>query len=618
MAARGYQMKCSIVRRVLAQHRGLATASGPAVRILEVGPRDGLQNIKTSVPTATKIDMINRLAGTGLKDIEATSFVSPKWVPQLADGAQVMEAIMPLANTGLRLPVLTPNLRGLENAAKANAKEAVVFASATEAFSRKNQNCSVDEALNHAETVAKAAREQGLAVRGVISCIFSDPYSGPTNPESVLYVAQRFLDMGCHEVGLGDTLGVGTSTDTERLLEFLLRKIPAEFLAGHFHDTYGQAVANVVKAYDMGLRSFDSSIAGLGGCPYAKGAKGNVATEDIVYTFEQSGISTGIDLKKLAAVGDWISKQLGIPNNSRAGAALHAMAQDMPLNNAPVTKPVHSPGSKRQWQKIEKTEGFSVQRSGSAVKVTLTRPNNGNAMTTSMVDELTSLFRGYAKDRSIFHIILAAEGKFFCTGMDLTGDSRDDKDTYFKKIVDMFEAVDKAPQTTIAAIQGGCFGGGTGLGFACDIRLATSQAKWQLTEIRLGLSPAIISKYLAREWGLPFLREAMLTGREVSPAQLQRIGAVHGVADDAAGLETMLDEYLDKLDKCAPHSASVCKELMNVAWTDPDGQRQDSVIHRKFQDMMLPGSEGEYGIRQFQKKIKDIDWSAFWKEKAKL
>jgi hydroxymethylglutaryl-CoA lyase len=594
--------------------RGLSTTTNPTVRLLEVGPRDGLQNIKSTVPTSTKIELIKRLAAAGLRDIEATSFVSPKWVPQLSDAAEVMEAIKPLS-IERRLPILTPNLRGLEDAMKAGATEAVVFASATEAFSKKNQNCSVEDALGHAEKVAKAARSQGLSVRGVISCIFSDPYSGPTDRAQVLHVTQRLLDMGCHEVGLGDTLGVGTPWDTARLLEVLLNRVPAPMLAGHFHDTYGQAVANVVKAYEMGLRSFDSSIAGLGGCPYAPGAKGNVATEDLVYTFHQAGIETGIDLHELVKVGDWISKQLGCANNSRAGVALHSDSQSSE-DNSSRSETVVAPA--RQWKKIEGSEGIDVHRSGTAVKITLMRPENGNAMTTAMVEGLTALFRRYAQDRSVFHIVLTATGKFFCTGMDLTGDSRNDKDSYFQKIVDMFEAVDRAPQITVAAIPGGCFGGGTGLSFACDIRLATARAKWRLTEVTLGLSPAIISKYLAREWGFSFLREAMLTGREIGSKELQRIGAVHGIADDAKSLDMLLDEYLDKLDRCAPRSVTVCKQLVDSAWRFPGGSRQDLFIHRTFQDMMLPGSEGEFGITQFRKKIKSIDWAGFWKIKSRL
>ena len=322
-------------------HRAQRNASSSVnVKILEVGPRDGLQNIKTSVPTSIKAELIQRLAEAGMHNIEATSFVSPKWVPQLADSAEVMSMILPLADQHqLRLPVLTPNLKGLQNAIKAGAKEVVVFASATEAFSKKNQNCTVDEALAQAAQVAAEARKNNIVARGVMSCIFSDPYSGPTDPERVLEVAQRLLQMGCYEVGLGDTLGVGIPSKTKRLLELLLKHIPANKLAGHFHDTYGQAVANVIAAYDMGIRSFDSSVAGLGGCPYAKGAKGNLATEDMVYTFEESGISTGIDLQKLSAVGDWISKQLGLPNSSRAGAAL--VAKLKALQQHQVRRAIH-------------------------------------------------------------------------------------------------------------------------------------------------------------------------------------------------------------------------------------------------------------------------------------
>ena len=587
------------------------------VRILEVGPRDGLQNIKPSIPTAVKIELINKLANCGLQDIEATSFVSPKWVPQLADGAEVMTAIKPLLETH-RLPVLTPNLKGLQNAIKANAREAVVFASATEAFSKKNQNCSVEEALQHAENVTKEALAQGLRVRGVISCIFSDPYSGPTDPAAVLQVATRFLEMGCYEVGLGDTLGVGTPNKTQKLLELLLQHISAEKLAGHFHDTYGQAVANVARAYDMGIRSFDSSVAGLGGCPYAPGAKGNVATEDLVYMFEESGISTGVDLNKLSAVGDWISERIGVPNNSRAGAALYAKATTSKPSPSSTTTTEQSVKQKREWQQTETSQGYSVARTESAVKITLTRPKNGNAMTTEMLEGLTDVFQSLAKDPTVFHIVLAAEGKYFCTGMDLTGGSRDDSDAYYSKIVNLFQAIDESPQTTIAMIQGSCFGGGVGLAFACDIRISASSAKWTLSEIKLGLAPAIISKYMAREWGIPFFREAMLTGREVLPAELRSIGALHAVANTHEELETTLEEYLTKLTRAAPQAATTCKELMRLAWTDPDGNRQEELIHTTFNNMLNPGTEGEHGIRQFQKKIKSVDWRAFWSSKVKL
>ena len=609
------------LRRVARAAKGYATASGPAVRIMEVGPRDGLQNIMTSIPAATKVELIQKLASTGLQHIEATSFVSPKWVPQLADGTEVFKQVASLmTQRPLRLQVLAPNMKGLDAAINAGVKEVTVFASATEAFSKKNQNCSVDEALDAAQKVAEAARQKGVAVRGVISCIFGDPYSGPTEPSQVLHVTERFLSMGCYEVGLGDTLGVGTPKDTQTLLDYLLNHVPVEKLAGHFHDTYGQAVANVVRAYEMGLRAFDSSVAGLGGCPFAPGARGNVATEDVVYSLHQSGIDTGVDLEQLAVVGDWISRQLGIPNNSRAGSAIASKRAAMASSVSTATSS-HNTAElvSSEWRLIEQLDGFKVERRKNAVKVTLTRPNNGNAMTTAMVDGVTKLFRNLANDKSVFHVVLAAQGKFFCTGMDLTGDSRDDSESYYKKVTGMFAAIADAPQITIAAIDGLCFGGGVGLGFACDVRLVSDRVRWTMTEIKLGVSPAIISKYLIREWGFPFLREAMLTGREVTPQELQRIGAIHSIAKNTVELETMLEDYLNRLSKCAPQSAAVCKELVNLAWTDPGGSKQEALIQKTFSKMMEPGSEGEWGISQFKKKIKgNLDWAQFWNVKAKL
>ena len=448
-----------------------------------------------------------------------------------------------------------------------------------------------------------------------ISCIFSCPYDGPTPPSNVLRVAKRLLDMGCYEVGLGDTLGVGTPRQTQTLLQVLLKEIPTERLAGHFHDTYGQAVANVVAAYDMGIRAFDSSVAGLGGCPYAKGAKGNLATEDIVYTLENSGIDTGVDLGKLVSVGEWISRQLGQPNGSRAGSALVAKQASQAQQSI---RPTSLSSSARKWKTLEDTGEYSLSRAGNVVKITLTRPRNGNAMTSSMVDGLTRLFRNLAHDPSVFHIVLAAEGKFFCTGMDLkstestgTSDSATKSNDY-SKTTEFFSAIRNAPQTTIALIDGPTFAGGVGLAFACDIRLVSSQARFTLTEIKLGLSPAIISKWLIREWGLPFLREAMLTGREVKAAELRQIGAIHGIADDTNALEQMMEDYLDNLGQCAPRSAAACKELLRLGWTDPGGQKQEETIKRTFEGMMAPGTEGSFGIEQFRKKVKGIDWGRFW------
>jgi hydroxymethylglutaryl-CoA lyase len=584
------------------------------VRILEVAARDGLQNIRATVPTATKIALIQQLAETGLKHIEATSFVSPKWVPQLADGDTVLKSVLPLASKGIVLPVLAPNMKGLENACRAGAQEVEVFASATEAFSKANQNCSVDEALHGAEKVATAAKKRGVRVRGVISCIFSDPYSGSTDPSRVLHVAKRFLEMGCYEVGLGDTLGVGTPVKTQRLLEMLLREIPADRLAGHFHDTYGQGVANVVAAYSMGIRAFDTSVAGLGGCPYAKGAKGNVATEDVVYTLEESGISTGIDLDRLISVGHWISQEIGIAYGSRAGAAL--LAKRNPAIAVAPRTPEKS-AARREWTTITNERDYRVSRAGPVAKVTLTRPQHGNTMTVPMLEGLTEVFTKLSKDKSVFHIVLDAEGQFFCTGMDLSGGTKttdtDKNHGYHAKINALFTAIDNCPQTTIAVINGPCYGGGVGLGFVCDVRLASTKARWTLSEVKIGVAPAIISRYMAREWGLAFFREAMLSGREVHYSELQRIGAIHGVANDT---DDMLNGYLDTLARCAPRSASVCKELVRLAWRDAGGSRQDNFIEQTFHNMMVPGSEGEHGIQEFQKKNRRIDWEAFWSQKV--
>ncbi|KAI4747822.1 pyruvate carboxyltransferase [Aureobasidium sp. EXF-12298] len=294
------------------------------VRIVEVGC-SGLQNIKDVVPTATKIDLINRLAQTGLRTIEATSFVSPKWVPQLSDAWTVMESMkLSVAKGDISFPVLIPNLKGLEAALALDVQEIGIFLSATEGFSRNNINCSVEESLVRARAVIDRAREQNVRVRGYLSCVVDCPYDGRTSPLVVLSMAKKMLEMGCFEISLGDTTGTATPQDIRRLLETLLKEIPAARLAGHFHDSFGQAIANVREAYRMGIRAFDSSVSGLGGCPYSPGAKGNVATEDVVCLFENMGVDTGVDLAKLAHVGDWISQQLRIPNGSQIGSALVA------------------------------------------------------------------------------------------------------------------------------------------------------------------------------------------------------------------------------------------------------------------------------------------------------
>ena len=292
------------------------------VRIVEMGPRDGLQNEKQSIPLATKLELIGRLADAGLREIEATSFVSPKWVPQMADHDALMRALV--RRPGVRYPVLTPNLQGFEAAVAAGADYVAVFAAASEAFSKKNINCSIAESIDRFLPVMAAARERGVAVRGYVSCVVACPYEGPVSPAKVAEVAQRLMDIGCEEVSLGDTIGVGTPATVLRMLEACARSVSIDKLAGHYHDTYGMAVANVFASYQFGLRCFDASVGGLGGCPYAKGATGNVATEDVVYLLHGIGADTGIDLDRLVDCAAWISDQLGRSPASRVGRALLA------------------------------------------------------------------------------------------------------------------------------------------------------------------------------------------------------------------------------------------------------------------------------------------------------
>ena len=290
------------------------------VKIVEVGPRDGLQNEKQVVPSEIKIELIERLAEAGLPVIEATSFVSPKWVPQMGDNATVLAGIR--RRPGVTYTALTPNLQGFDGAVAAQADEVAIFAAASESFSKKNINCSIAESLKRFEPVVSAASALEIPVRGYVSCVVGCPYEGDIAPEQVAQVARTLLDMGCYEVSLGDTIGVGNPRSVQRMLEACAKQLPIERLAGHYHDTYGTAIANIYASLEMGVSVFDASVAGLGGCPYAKGASGNVATEDVVYLLHGLGIETGIDLAKLAAIGDWISQAIQRPNGAKAGRAL--------------------------------------------------------------------------------------------------------------------------------------------------------------------------------------------------------------------------------------------------------------------------------------------------------
>jgi len=290
------------------------------VKIVEVGARDGLQNEPGVVPAETKLALIGRLVDAGLRHIEATAFVSPKWVPQMADQDAVMRGLPRRA--GVVYSALVPNLKGYQAAVAAGAQEVAVFTAASEAFTQKNINCSIAESLRRFEDVLAAAKADGIPVRTYVSCALGCPYQGEVAPDKVAEVAGTLYEMGCHEISLGDTIGVGTPLATQRMIEAVARRVPLERLAGHFHDTYGQALANVLAALQSGISVFDSSVAGLGGCPYAAGASGNVASEDLVYMLQGLGIETGVDLDALAQAGDFISAAVGRPTRSRVAQAL--------------------------------------------------------------------------------------------------------------------------------------------------------------------------------------------------------------------------------------------------------------------------------------------------------
>ena len=291
------------------------------VKIVEVGPRDGLQNEKQFVETAIKVELVDRLSSAGFANIEAAAFVSPKWVPQMADGPEVMAAIE--RRPGTVYSALVPNLRGFEAALAAGVDEVVIFGAASEAFSQRNINCSIAESIERFEPVAAAAKQAGLRLRGSISCSLGCPYQGEVPVSAVVSVAERFLKLGCDEIDVADTIGVGTAARVKRVMQAVGQVADLQTqVSGHFHDTYGQALANILASLDCGVRIFHSSVAGLGGCPYAKGATGNVATEDVLYLLRGQGLETGVDLDAVVDIGQWISQQTGRATSSRAGRAL--------------------------------------------------------------------------------------------------------------------------------------------------------------------------------------------------------------------------------------------------------------------------------------------------------
>ncbi|GAB1205156.1 hypothetical protein APSETT445_003826 [Aspergillus pseudonomiae] len=569
------------------------SSAPPSVRIVEVGPRDGLQNIRDPVDTTTKLELISRLRATGLQTIELTSVVSPRAIPQLADCRQVLQNPMIqqlLRTSDLRLPVLVPNLKGFQIAVQHGVREVAVFVSATEGFSRANINGTVEEGLARAKQVASAAVNANIAVRGTL------------------------LEAGCYEVSLGDTLGVGTPLEVRRLVTYLKdNDIPLEQLAGHFHDTYGGAAANVWEAYTCGVRVFDSSVAGLGGCPFAPGAKGNVASEDLVYMFQKSGVDTGVDLLKLAETGAWISERLTKSNSSRAGPALivkHKLTQQ----SANATN--------LQWMVVGETEGLLLSRSGVNLKITLNRPKNGNALSAALTDELTTVIKNANADPSITRIILTGSGKSFCTGMNLAKGSTpvaqggSTSDTQYDRLVNLLEAIDQSPKVTIACLNGPAFGGGVGLAFACDIRLAVKATTMTLSEVKLGLCPATISKYVIREWGIPLAREAMLSARSVTAAELKTRGLVMELAEDAEQLSMVLDGFLTRLKIASSAASRMSKDLVRLAWVHGGKDEQARGIKELFDEMMKPGADGSYGVNKFQAKH-PVDWDAYHLQRSK-
>ena len=290
------------------------------VSIIEVGPRDGLQNEPKSIPTTTKLTLIDKLANSGLTTIEATSFVSPKWVPQMGDHSQLMQQLQ--RRKGVKYPVLVPNLHGYDDAIAAGAKTIAVFTAASETFSNKNTNCTIDQGLQRISDIIERAKADGITVRGYISTVLGCPYEGKTSTERVAAIAEDLLVMGCYEVSLGDTIGVGTPGRAKHLIKAVHKKLDIDCIAMHYHDTYGQALANIYASLELGVNKFDSSVAGLGGCPYAPGASGNVATEDVLYMLQGLDIETGIDLNKVVDAGNFISKIIGRPTRSRVAAAL--------------------------------------------------------------------------------------------------------------------------------------------------------------------------------------------------------------------------------------------------------------------------------------------------------
>lgn len=420
---------------------------------------------------------------------------------------------------------------------------------------------------------------------------------------------------------MGDTLGVGSPFNVRSLIAYVSDNgVPLDRLAGHFHDTYGQAVANVWEAYRCGMRTFDSSIAGLGGCPFAPGAKGNVATEDLVYMFRSAGIDTGANLEKLVDIGSWVSQQLTQPNASRVGTAMAAAKQSTATANPHENKSTTPPAI--QWNLVSEKEGVLLYRSGVNLKIALNRPKNGNALTAAVISNMTAALDNAGKDPSISRIVITANGKLFCTGMDLGQDSTSvgqggsASDAQFERLSQLFCAIDQSPKLTIACLNGPAFGGGVGLAFACDIRLCAKNATVTLSEVKLGLCPATISAYVVREWGVAFAREAMVTARPVSAAELRARGLVTEVADDQEHLQDRLGHLLTRLKVASPNATRMSKELTRLGWANGGRSEQAAGIKHLFKQMMRPDADGAFGVKEFQHGRK-VDWDMYTERQAR-
>ncbi|OKL63505.1 hypothetical protein UA08_02054 [Talaromyces atroroseus] len=550
----------------------------PEIRIVEVGPRDGLQSIHEAIPTEIKIELIQRLRRAGLQSIELTSVVSPRRVPQLADCQQVLadpairELLLITTNDGgqlqpgLRLPVLTPNLKGLEVALSHGVKEVAVFVSATEGFSRANINCTVEQGIEKARSVAKKATNSGVAVRGYVSCIFMDPYDGPTKPSSVLYCVQELLKMGCYEVSLGDTTGAGTPAKVATLIRYLEKSgISLNRLAGHFHDTYGQAVANVLQAYLCGIRVFDASVGGLGGCPFAPGAKGNVSTEDIVLMFQNAGIHTGVNLPDLAAIGNWINQQVG-GSSSESLRSSYAVDFNISITQSQarvIRLPDFRPITyvKASLKRVKHADKLRIYQTGSDLKIILNRPNKGNALTRSMIAGLIKSLKAYNTNPSVSRIIITGSGKYFCTGANMRKDVNEKVEvTSFDLLMQLFEAIDQTPKPVIACLNGHAYGAGVALAFACDERIMVQTATINLNHTKRSVLTDLISRYVSREGDAATCsQDFTLSAHPISGSVLQILGLVTEIVDGKKDLQAKLESYLFVKGDLGKTSASLAK-----------------------------------------------------------